>query len=355
MTTEKPVYSHNALVVDDEETIRTALMRFLRNRGFTVTGAASGQAALDEIAKGGFSLMLCDVRMPGMTGVEVVPQAIELDPDLAIIMLTAVNDATTAREVLSHGAIDYLMKPIELADLQLAVDRALLKRSDAIEKKRLERLIREEVALRTAELEQEKESLRRLTVSIAETLINAMEAKDVYLRGHSQRVSEVAGLIACELGLDEETCEDIRLAGRLHDVGKIGIREAVLNKPEALTREEFEHIKDHVRIGADILAPLFHIRPALRYLHDHHEQWNGSGYPAGLKEEEISFGGRILSAADTFDALTSKRAYRDPLQPLEAIDHLRRDCGKLLDTRVFNALEAVIRRRHSPELGPTKT
>ncbi len=351
MTTEPAFLTHKALVVDDEDTIRTALMRFLRNRGFTVDGAGNGQEALNEIAKGGYSLMLCDVRMPGMTGVEVVPQAIERDPDLAIIMLTAVNDAGTAREVLSHGAIDYLMKPVELTDLETAVQRALQKRADAIEKKRLEALIREEVKLRTAELEQEKESLRRMTVSIAETLINAMEAKDVYLRGHSQRVSEMAGLIASELGLDHGMCEDIRLAGRLHDVGKIGIREAVLNKPEALTREEFEHIKNHVKIGVDILAPLFHIGPALRYLQDHHEQWNGSGYPAGLREDEISLGGRVLSAADTFDALTSKRAYRDPLPPLDAVDHLRKDCGKLLDTRIFEALETVVRRIHGPKKG----
>lgn len=351
MTTELIGQLHKALVVDDEDTIRTALMRFLRNRGFSVEGAGGGQAALDEISKGGYSLMLCDVRMPGMTGVEVVPQAIQRDPDLAIVMLTAVNDAGTAREVLSQGAIDYLMKPVELADLEHAVQRALQKRADSIEKKRLEVLIREEVKLRTAELEQEKESLRRMTVSIAETLINAMEAKDVYLRGHSQRVSEMAGLIATELGLDDKTCDDIRLAGRLHDVGKIGIREAVLNKPEALSREEFEHIKDHVRIGVDILAPLFHIGPALQYLKDHHEQWNGSGYPEGLREDQISLGGRILSAADTFDALTSKRAYRDPLAPIEAVHHLRQDCGKLLDTHVFNALEAVVRRKHEPQSG----
>lgn len=351
MTTEPAHQTQKALVVDDEDTIRTALMRFLRNRGFEVCGAGTGQMALEEIARGGYSLMLCDVRMPGMTGVEVVPRAIELDPDLAIIMLTAVNDAGTAREVLSHGAIDYLMKPVELADLETAVQRALQKRSVAIEKKRVELLIREEVKLRTAELEREKESLRRMTVSIAETLINAMEAKDLYLRGHSQRVSEMAGLVAAELGLDETTCDDIRLAGRLHDVGKIGIREAVLNKPDALTPEEFEHIKDHVRIGVDILAPLFHIGPALRYLQDHHEQWNGSGYPSGLREDQISLGGRILSAADTFDALTSKRAYRDPLPPLEAVDHLRKDCGKLLDTRVFDALEAVVRRKYGRQPG----
>ena len=335
------------LVVDDEETIRLALKKFLRSRGYEVDVASSGAAALEQLSKGGYILMLCDVRMPGMTGVELVPLALEKEPDLAIIMLTAVNDAGTATEVLSSGATDYLMKPVELADLQQAVDRALAKRAAAMEQRRLELLIREEVALRTAELEKEKESLRRLTVSIAETLINAMEAKDVYLRGHSQRVAELAGLIACEMGLDEATCDDIRLAGRLHDVGKIGIREAVLNKPEALTADEFEHIKDHVRIGVEILAPLFHIENALQYLRDHHEQWNGSGYPAGLREDQISLGGRILSAADTFDALTSKRAYRDPLHPFEALDQLRDDCGKLLDATVFDALDVVIRRRHS--------
>lgn len=335
------------LVVDDEETIRLALKKFLRSRGYEVDVASSGSAALEQLAKGGYILMLCDVRMPGMTGVELVPLALEREPDLAIIMLTAVNDAGTATEVLSSGATDYLMKPVELADLQQAVDRALAKRAAAMEQRRLELLIREEVALRTAELEKEKESLRRLTVSIAETLINAMEAKDVYLRGHSQRVAELAGLIACEMGLDEAMCEDIRLAGRLHDVGKIGIREAVLNKPEALTADEFEHIKDHVRIGVEILAPLFHIENALQYLRDHHEQWNGSGYPAGLREDEISLGGRILSAADTFDALTSKRAYRDPLHPFDALEQLKGDCGKLLDARVFDALDVVIRRRHT--------
>lgn len=335
------------LVVDDEETIRLALRKFLRSRGYEVDVADSGKAALALLEQGGYVLMLCDVRMPGLTGVELVPLALEKEPELAIIMLTAVNDAGTATEVLSSGATDYLMKPVELADLQQAVDKALAKRAAGIEQRRLERLIREEVALRTVELEQEKESLRRMSVSIAETLINAMEAKDVYLRGHSQRVAELAGLIASELALDDVTCEDIRLAGRLHDVGKIGIREAVLNKPEALTADEFEHIKDHVRIGVEILAPLFHIGNPLRYLHHHHEHWNGSGYPAGLREEEISLGGRILAASDTFDALTSKRAYREPLPALDALAHLKTDCGKLLDERVYDALVRVIVRRQS--------
>lgn len=333
------------LIVDDEETIRLALRKFLRSRGYEVEVAGSGDQAMQILDRESFSLMLCDVRMPGMTGVQVVPEARKKDQDLAIIMLTAVNDAATATEVLASGATDYLMKPVELADLQQAVDRALLKRDEIIEERRLDMWIREEVALRTAELEREKESLRLMSVSIAETLINAMEAKDLYLRGHSQRVAELAGQLAEELGLDPATCEDLRVAGRLHDVGKIGIREAILNKPDRLTLEEFDHVKRHVQIGLDILAPLFHIKQPLKYVEHHHERWDGAGYPLGLTGEAIPMGARILCAADTFDALTSKRAYREPLESQAALEHIRLDVGKQFDPRVYDALVRVITRR----------
>lgn len=333
------------LIVDDEETIRLALRKFLRSRGYEVEIAGSGDQALEFLDKDSFALMLCDVRMPGMTGVQVVPLARQKDRDLAIIMLTAVNDAATATEVLASGATDYLMKPVELADLQQAVDKALRKRDELIDLRRVDMLIREEVALRTAELEMEKESLRLMSVSIAETLINAMEAKDLYLRGHSQRVAELAGQLAEELGLEETTCEDLRVAGRLHDVGKIGIREAILNKPDRLTLEEFEHVKRHVQIGLDILAPLFHIKNPLHYVKHHHERWDGAGYPQGLAGEDIPMGARILCAADTFDALTSKRAYREPLTPLAALEHLRVDAGKQFDPSVYEALVRVIVKR----------
>jgi putative two-component system response regulator len=333
------------LIVDDEETIRLALRKFLRSRGYEVDIAGSGDQALEALEESSFSLMLCDVRMPGMTGVQVVPQARAKDQDLAIIMLTAVNDAATATEVLSSGASDYLMKPVELADLQQAVDRALQKRAELIERRRLDTLIREEVALRTAELEREKEALRLMSVSIAETLINAMEAKDVYLRGHSQRVAELAGELAEEMGLDPTISEDLRVAGRLHDVGKIGIRESVLNKPGLLTPEEFEHVKRHVQIGLDILAPLFHLKTPLKYVQHHHEHWDGAGYPHHLAGEDIPLGARILCVADTFDALTSKRAYREPMEPMAALTHLEVDVGKQFDPCVYDALVRVVTRR----------
>jgi putative nucleotidyltransferase with HDIG domain len=333
------------LVVDDEESIRRAIGKFLKTRGFEVVTAESGDEALMQLGQQGFVLMLCDIRMPGLSGVDVVPRALQLDSELAIMMLTAVNDAPTATESLSQGAMDYLMKPVELADLEVAIERALHKRALLIEQRRVERMIREEVAQRTEELEREKEALRNLTVSVAETLINAMEVKDVYLRGHSQRVAELAASIADELGMAPDAVEQVRLAGRLHDVGKIGTREAVLNKPGALTPEEFDHVKEHVRIGMEILAPLKHLGEALTFVHDHHEHWDGSGYPRSLAAERISVGGRILAAADAFDALTSKRAYREPMEQQETIEFLKGHVGRLLDPEVYAALQRVVSRR----------
>lgn len=336
------------LVVDDESTIRLALSRFLRTRGYDVETADSGAAALDALRAGRFALMLCDLRMPGISGLDMVPRAIEADGDLGIIMLTAVNDATSATEALTKGAFDYLTKPVELPDLQDAVERALVRRTQQMERRALDRLIRDAVAVRTIELEREKLALRAMTVSVAETLINAMEAKDVYLRGHSHRVAELAAAIAEELALPESMVERVRLAGRLHDVGKIGIREVVLNKSGPLTEEEFSHIKDHVNIGLEILSPLQHLGEALLFIRDHHEHWDGSGYPRGIAGEGITIGGRILTAADAFDALTSKRAYRDPMSAATTLDYLRMQVGRLLEPRVYEALGAVIRRGHVP-------
>jgi putative two-component system response regulator len=331
------------LLVDDEAAVLGALSRFLRLRGYEVHVAASGEAALDLLGRIRFAAMVCDVRMPGLSGVETLPRALALDPDLAVLMLTGVNDAPTATEALARGAADYLMKPVELPDLLGAVERALHKRDLSIERRRVEALIREEVALRTTELERERLALRSLTVSIAETLINAMEAKDVYLRGHSQRVAELAASMADALGLDDDTVERVRLAGRLHDVGKIGIRESVLNKPGKLEPDEFAHVKDHVRIGLEILSPLDDLGVVLDYVRDHHEHWDGSGYPRGQRGADITIGGRVLAAADAFDALTSKRAYREPMAPEQVIDYLGANhVGRLLDPAVYDALKAVV-------------
>lgn len=336
------------LVVDDETTIRLALSRFLRTRGFEVELADSGPAALETLRRDRFALMLCDLRMPGMTGLEVVPRALETDQDLGIIMLTAVNDAASATEALSNGAFDYLTKPVELPDLQGAVERALMRRMRTMERRAVDRFIREEVALRTLQLEREKGALRALTVSVAETLINAMEAKDLYLRGHSLRVAELGAAIAAELGEPDDVVERVHIAGRLHDVGKIGIRESVLNKNGPLTHDEFAHVKDHVKIGLEILQPLQHLGETLHFIRDHHEHWDGGGYPHGRAGADITIGGRVLTAADAFDALTSKRAYRDPMTAVATLEYLATQTGRLLEPRVYEALKVVVERGSVP-------
>ena len=335
------------LVVDDEEAIRDALAQLLEARGYEVRACASGPAALAELEHEPFVVMLCDDRMPEMPGVELVQRALALDRDLAVLMLSGLNDARAAMSALSQGALDYLVKPITFPDLEAAIARALHRRELEIGRRNVERQIREEVMLRTVQLEREKTALRALTIGIAETLINAMEAKDVYLRGHSQRVAEQAASVAEELGLHPDVVEDVRLAGRLHDIGKIGIREAILNKPDALTTEEYAHVKEHVRIGMDILEPLRHIPEALEYIHDHHEHFDGSGYPRGKRGIEISIGGRILAACDAFDAMTSRRAYREAFDEKHVIDDLRAHVGRLLDPAVFGALERVVVRRRT--------
>jgi response regulator RpfG family c-di-GMP phosphodiesterase len=335
------------LVVDDEETIRLALGRFLRTRGYEVHAVPNGQAALDAITPGAYTLMLCDVRMPGRGGLEIVPQALARDPDLAVVMLSAVNDAPTARSALVQGAVDYLVKPVELTVLLQSVERALHRRSLLVGQQTVERTIRDEVEQRTQELEREKAALRDVSVQVATALVTAMEAKDPSLRGTSARVADLAASIAAQLGLDEDAIEHVRLAGRLHDVGNIGVSDTVLGKPAALTPEELAQVREHVRIGLEILAPLRHLGPVLRYIADHHERWDGQGYPQGLAGGEISVGGRILAAADAFEAVTSPRSYRAALTPEQALAHLATLSGTLLDPTVYDALRTVVARGRS--------
>jgi putative nucleotidyltransferase with HDIG domain len=176
---------------------------------------------------------------------------------------------------------------------------------------------------------------------VVEALINAMEAKSPFLRGHSHRVAAVAATLAAELDMPDEEIELIRLAGHLHDIGKIGVRESVLDKPEQLTAEEFRHVQEHVSIGLQILEPLPQIALIRNYIAHHHERIDGSGYPAGLSGDDVSLGGRILGAADALDACTSPRAYREAMSLDEAIAWLRSLGPRGICPTVLPALERI--------------
>ena len=335
------------LVVDDEEPIRNALKKFLMQQQYEVYAAGTGDEALQQLRRHRIALMLCDIRMPGTSGVDLVPQAIEIEPELAILMLTAVNDATSAALCMQRGAMDYLTKPIELADLGRAVQRALKRREMLLENRQLNQWLKEEVSTRTAELQRERGKLERLSIATLEALVNALEAKDPYMRGHSARVADLSATVAHELGMPEEDVEQVRVAGRLHDIGKIGTRESVLNKQGALTPEEFEHVKQHVIIGSQILAPLAHLGDIIPAVRHHHERWDGTGYPDGLRGEEIPIGARIIGAAEVFDALSTSRAYQEKMSPEKAVQRADDLSGTVLDPKVFEALASVVARRRT--------
>lgn len=335
------------LVVDDEEPIRGTLTRFLLQQGYEVTTAASGAEALDVLRRQKIACVLLDIRMPDASGIDLVPEVLELEPQAALLMLTAVNDATSAALCMQRGAMDYLTKPIDLPDLARAIQRALRRRDTLIESQQINHWLKEEVAVRTAELRIERANLERISVATLEALVNALEAKDPYLRGHSARVADMSASIAAEMGKSDEEVEAVRTAGRLHDIGKIGIREEILNKHGPLTDEEFEHVKTHPVAGAQILAPLTHLREVIGYVRSHHERWDGKGYPDQLAGDRIPLGARIIGAVEIYDALTTSRPYQEQMTPEMAVERMKDLVGTVVDPAVLDALARVVARREA--------
>jgi putative nucleotidyltransferase with HDIG domain len=262
-------------------------------------------------------------------------------------MLTAVNDATSAALCMQRGALDYLIKPIDLSHLGRAIQSALRKRHTLLEGQQINQWLKEEVALRVAEKRLEQANQERISIATLDALVNALEAKDPYLRGHSARVADLSASVAAQLGCTDELIEAIRTAGRLHDIGKIGIREEILNKQGPLTDEEYEHVKQHVVVGSQILAPLVHLKEVITFVRSHHERWDGFGYPDRLAGDTIPLGARVIGAVEIFDALTTSRPYQEKMAAETAVERMRDLVGTVLDPMVHQALEAVVTHRQA--------
>jgi putative two-component system response regulator len=335
--TDEPV---TLLVVDDEESIRNALRRFLVQQGYEVATAASGEEALAVLQRQRITGMLLDVNMPGISGVELVPQIMELEPTIALLMLTAVNDATSAALCMQRGAFDYLIKPIDLGHLSRAIHHALQRRHTQLEGQQINQWLKDEVAARVAERRLEQANQERISVA-------TLEAKDPYLRGHSARVADLSAMVAAELGNTDEEIEAVRTGGRLHDIGKIGIREEILNKQGPLTEAEYDHVKQHVTVGSQILSPLVHLKDVIGFVRSHHERWDGKGYPDRLLGEAIPLGARIIGAVEIFDALSTARPYQEKMSAEIAVERMRDLVGTVIDPAVHRALEAVVSHRQA--------
>ncbi|HEY0995899.1 MAG TPA: HD domain-containing phosphohydrolase [Gemmatimonadaceae bacterium] len=326
----------NCLVVDDEPRLRQVIAHLMRNDGFRCIEAGNGQEALALLEQTPVPLVLSDVRMPRMDGVDLLKQVRARWPDTAVVMITAVAEVEVAVSCLALGAMDYLTKPFHLEEVRARVGQALERRRLVLENRDYQERLEEKVAVQARRLEE-------LFLASVQSLAEALEVKDPYTRGHSIRVSHYSSIIARELALDEEMRRQIELGGHVHDLGKIGVREAVLNKPGALTEEEYEHIMIHPMVGWRILKPLLGEAPAaLNIVRWHHERMDGRGLPDGLAGDAIPLEARIAAVADSLDAMTSGRSYRPGMTFKSALAELDRNAGSQFDPQVVRAaLEAA--------------
>ena len=340
------------LIVDDEPNVLKAVARLLRHNRYEILTAISGAEALEVMDKQPASLVISDQRMPGMSGVELLQVIKKRYPDAIRIILTGSTGLEHAIGAINRGEVyRYILKPWQDEDFRLTVRRAVERYHMVAQNKRLTKEIeKQNLALKesNAHLEERvNERTRELTESYISTvfvLAAAVEAKDPYTRGHSELVSRYANFIAQEMGLATSQRETIQVAGLLHDVGKIGIEERVLLKPGALTGQERGLIETHPEKAVSILEKArlpWDVIPIIRH---HHEHFDGTGYPDGLKNKDIPLGARILAVADTFDAMNSKRPYREAYPREIILNELERGSGSQFDPRVSAAFLSVIGR-----------
>jgi len=322
------------LVVDDENVVRKLLCQRLSNEGYQCLEADSGDQALEILKGDQIGLVLLDIKMPGKSGTELLPEIKERYSDTAVIMITAIVDTNIAVQCMKQRAYDYIIKPFNLEEVILSVERALERRRLEIENRGYRLHLEQKV-------EEQARKIRDAYVNSITALAYALDAKDHYTSGHSQRVTEIAVAIARELGLPPHEIDKIRLAGLLHALGKIGVREDVLLKPGKLTAEEYQHVKSHPESAEHISRPVVEDDEVLAMIRHHHEHYDGSGYPDGHKGEQIPLGARILAVADAYNAMTSERPYRKAMSPEKALAELERNKGSQFCPKVVDAFLKV--------------
>jgi putative two-component system response regulator len=318
------------LIVDDEPNIRSLLERALRPEGYRIQTAACAEDALERFVPETFDVILSDLCMPGMSGIDLLGRAKSLDPNVGFIILTGAGTIDNAVEALRLQADDYLLKPFNLDEVAFSVTRVLQHRRLVLENRYYQRHLEDRVSEQAKQIEE-------MFVDALLSLANAIEARDGYTGGHVERVTRYAVSTAVELGIGGDTLRQLWVGALLHDVGKIGVPDHILKKSTALTDDEYAEMKRHPEIGAAIMERSAFLRPAIDGVLHHQERWDGRGYPSGLRGEEISLAGRILSVADTFDAIVTTRPYRSRQSVEAALAELRRCAGTQFDPIVVEA------------------
>jgi response regulator RpfG family c-di-GMP phosphodiesterase len=329
------------LIVDDEPCVRQLLAEVLSQDGYECIAAENGRAALDHLQHERIPIIISDIRMPKLDGLDLLREVKKRYPFTEVIMATAVNETNRAVEAMRLGAYDYVVKPFDVRAVSASVRRALERRRLLLENREYHERLEEKVREKTSELVEKNVQLRLLFLNTIESLVYTLEAKDKCTEGHSRRVSEMAGFMARTLQFSQEQVERIRLAGVLHDIGKIGVREECLNKSGRLTEEEYDEIKRHPLISERILKPIEALDDILPIIRHHHERYDGKGYPSGLMGEKIPMGSRILAIVDSYDAMISDRPYRSALSIQKTLEEIQANAGKQFDPKLVTVFQNI--------------
>ena len=328
------------LVVDDDPSVRHALWITFRET-YNIQLAESGAKALELFKSKPADVALLDIRMPGMTGLEMLPRAKSISPNTVVVMISGMQTVESAIGALRLGGFDYLMKPFDLRQVEAVVKRALEHHELIVAKQRYENHLEELVEQRTAELDQALNSLEDAYRSTLKALTAALETRDSETHGHSERVVTYSLRLGRECGLNAEQMKALEFGSLLHDIGKIGVPDLILRKPAKLTEEEWVLMREHPLHGQQILRGIEFLEGPARVVAQHHEKWDGSGYPLGLQRQEIDVCARIFAVADAFDAITSDRVYRRGKSYQEAADELDEWAGRQFDPKVVEAFHRV--------------
>src|SRR5437667_7626627 len=332
--------SSRVLIVDDEREITEILSDLFSDR-HKCTKAGSAEEALERLRESEFELVISDITMPGMSGLEMLPQVKSLSPYTVVVMISGMQTVESAIEALRLGAFDYLMKPFDLRQVEAVVKRALEHHELVVAKQHYENHLEELVEQRTAELDRALDSLENAYRSTLKDLTAALETRDAETHGHSERVVTYSLRLGREYGLDNRQLKALEFGSLLHDIGKIGVPDLILRKPAKLTDEEWILMRQHPLHGQQILRGIEFLEGAARVVAQHHEKWDGSGYPLGLKSDDIDLNARIFAVADAFDAMTSDRVYRRGKSYAAASQELDDWAGRQFDPKVIEAFHRV--------------
>jgi putative two-component system response regulator len=330
------------LVADDDPAVRSVLEELLCAE-YECESVGSAEEALALLESGEFQLVLSDIKMREMSGLELIPRVRELSPDTLVVVVSGSQDIESAVDALRAGAFDYVVKPFDLEHIQFAVRRALQHQRLLSAKRGYETYLERMIERRTEELNGALRSCESAYHMTLKALVTALETRDSETHGHSERVVNFSLRLGQELELDAEQMRSLEFGALLHDIGKIGVPDAILRKPASLTREEWALMREHPLHGQKILGGIDFLEGAAHVVAEHHEKWDGSGYPLGLKGEEIDLCARIFAVADAFDAMVSDRVYRRGRSYEAALAELETCAGRQFDPRVVEAFGRVPR------------